>query len=95
MYDRLAIANRIYTARKNKGFKQNDVCVMLGINQSSYSALELGKRDITVAELFTLSELLSVSIIWLLGIDSIPDLTDSERLDVEKYIRFIISIRKK
>ena len=95
MYDQLAIANRIYMARKNKDLKQREVCAVLGMNQSSYSALELGKRGMTVEELFALSELLNVSTGWLIGEDSIPDLTDSERLEVEKYIRYIKSIRDK
>lgn len=95
MYDRLGIANRIYIARKNKDLKQREVCAVLGINQSSYSALELGKRTMTVEELFVLTDLFNVSILWLLGENSIPDLTDSERLEVEKYIRYIRSIRDK
>lgn len=93
MYDRLAIANRIYMARKNKNLNQIDVGNVLGINQSSYSALELGKRDVSVAELFILADTLDVTISWLLGIDSLPHLTDSERLEVEKFIKYIISIR--
>lgn len=95
MYDRLAIANRIYMARKNKDLKQRDVCAVLGINQSSYSALELGKRDLTVAELFVLSDIFNVSVNWLLGLDSISNLSDSERLEVEKFIKYIIGIRGK
>jgi transcriptional regulator with XRE-family HTH domain len=95
MYDRLAIANRIYMARKNKDLKQREVCAVLGINQSSYSALELGKRVMTIEELFILSDLFSVSTAWLLGEDIIADLTDAERLEVDKYIRLLIMARRK
>lgn len=95
MYNRADIANRIYIARKNKYLNQIDIGNVLGINQSSYSALELGKRDMTISELFTLADTLDVSINWLLGIDSLPQLTDSERLEVEKFIKYIIGIREK
>jgi transcriptional regulator with XRE-family HTH domain len=95
MYNRAAIANRIYIARKNKYLTQIDVGNVLGINQSSYSALELGKRDVSAAELFILAETLDVSIDWILGIDSLPQLTDSERLEVEKFIKYIIGTRVK
>ena len=94
MYDRLAIANRIYIARKNNYLKQREVCATLGINQSSYSALELGKRDLNVAELFILSKMFNVSISWLLGSDSVPQLTDSECLELENYKKYLISKRK-
>jgi transcriptional regulator with XRE-family HTH domain len=95
MYNRQEIANRIYIARKNKDLKQREVCAVLKINQSSYSALELGKRTMTVEELFILSELFNVSIQWLLCIESIAELTDSERLEVDKFINYIIGIRGK
>ena len=95
MYDRQLIANRLYEARKDRYLKQQEVGIALGIRQSSYSDLENGKRDMTIPELFILADLLGVPITWLLGINNIPQLTDSECLEVEKYIKFIISNRKK
>lgn len=95
MYDMNLVANRIFLARKNKGLKQIEVCNFLDIGQSTYSDIETGKRDITLPVLFKLSELLDVSITWLLGIDSDLSLTDKEILELEKFKRYIVSIRTK
>lgn len=94
MYDKFGIANRIYIARKDNDLKQSDVCKILDINQSSYSALETGKRDATAREIFILADYLKVPAAWLLGVNSIPDLTDNERLDLENYIEFLLAKRK-
>lgn len=95
MYNKLLIANRIYMARKDKYLKQQDVGNALGIKQSSYSDLETGKRDMTVPELFILAELFEVPITWLMGVNNSPELTDNECLEVENYIKYLISQRKK
>lgn len=95
MYDRDGIANRLFEARKNKNLKQIDVANALGINQSSYSALESGKRDMSVAELYILSDTLSESVTWLLGEKIITDLTDEECLMLENILRYINRVRKK
>jgi transcriptional regulator with XRE-family HTH domain len=95
MYDRQLIANRIYAARKDKYLKQEDVGNALGIKQPSYSDLETGKRDMTVPELLILADLFDVPFTWLLGLNSIPQLTDKECLEVENYIKFIISKRNR
>lgn len=95
MYNRLQTANRIYSARKDKYLKQEEVGAALGIKQSSYSDLENGKRDLTIPELFTLADLFDVPFTWILGINSIPELTDKECLEVENYIKFILTRRNK
>jgi transcriptional regulator with XRE-family HTH domain len=95
MYDRQLIANRIYMARKDKYLKQEDVGNALGIKQSSYSDLETGKRDMTVPELLTLADLFDVPVTWLLDLNRIPQLTDKECLEVENYIKYLISKRNK
>jgi transcriptional regulator with XRE-family HTH domain len=95
MYDIYGIADRLYKARTKKGLKQADVCKVLGIGQPSYSALETGKRALTVPELFKLAELFGVTIEWLLGINFDNDLTDEEMLELQKYKAYIISVRKK
>lgn len=95
MYDRHLIANRIYMARKDKYLKQEDVGNALGIRQSSYSDLETGKRDVSIPELFMLSDLFDVPVTWLLGINSIPQLTDKECLEVENFIKYVIGKRNK
>jgi transcriptional regulator with XRE-family HTH domain len=94
MYDRQLTANRIFSARKDKELKQEEVGNALNITQPSYSDLETGKRDITAPELFILSELFDVSVTWLLGIKSLPQLTDRECLEVENFINYVLYRRK-
>ena len=95
MYDRQLTANRIYSARKDKGIKQEDVGNKLGITQPAYSDLESGKRDMSVPELLILADLFDVPVNWLLGINSLPQLTDRECLEVENYINYIVNKRNK
>jgi transcriptional regulator with XRE-family HTH domain len=94
MYNKYDIADRIYIARTKKRLKQQDVCKVLGIGQPSYSALETGKRTLNVEELFKLSELLGVSVEWILGTDGNNNFTNEERLEIEKFKRYIKSIRE-
>ena len=49
----------------------------------------------TVPELFILAELFEVPITWLMGVNNSPELTDNECLEVENYIKYLISQRKK
>lgn len=93
MYDKISIGNRLFQARKIKNLKQSDVCKVLGINQSSYSDIETGKRGITVEELYILADFLSVPVTWLLGETIIDDYTDIECLEIEKFKRYIRIIR--
>jgi transcriptional regulator with XRE-family HTH domain len=94
-YDSKKIGERIYLARQNAGLKQLALSIKAGISQSTLSEIESGKAKLTVETLYKISETLGASITWLLGENSIPDLTDSERLEMEKYKRYIISIRRK
>lgn len=92
-YDRIATGNRALEARLNKKLKQEEIASDLGIHQATYSKFELGRYDMPISKLIKLCKILDVSLNWLTGVNSIPELTDSERLDVEKYIQFIISNR--
>jgi Helix-turn-helix. len=64
------------------------------ITQPAYSDLESGKRDITAPELFVLADLFDVTVQWLLGINSAPQLTGKECLEVENFINYIVYRRK-
>jgi transcriptional regulator with XRE-family HTH domain len=94
-FDIVGMGNRIRIARQDKDLKQHTVSNKLNMSQPNYSNIESGNQDISVSQLIDIAAILDVPVLWLLGINSIPDLTDSERLEVEKYIRYIISIRKK
>jgi transcriptional regulator with XRE-family HTH domain len=95
--DAVRLGNRIRTARRNKELTQVEVSNLLGISQTAYSRLEGGQSSvIDISLLYQISSILDVSIMWLLDENYIiSELTDRERLEVEKFIRYIISIRKK
>ena len=93
-YDRVEIGNRIFVARKNKDLSQKSVSKIIGMNQSAYSKIELGKNNITLPTLFRLCETLDVSIVWILGLGFETDLTIDEQMEIEKYKKYLISKRK-
>lgn len=92
-YNKIALGNRIYYARKNKNLRQKEVSELLNLNQSTYSKIENGKCGITLETLYAISEILEVSIETLLDIGTDTELTSKELFDLERYKRFIISLR--
>jgi len=93
-YEKIEIGNRIYIARTNKNLKQYEMCKLLNISQSTYSKIENGKYDIPLSVLFNISEILNVSVTWLLGADEESEYSHDELLEIEKFKRYIKSIRK-
>ncbi len=59
--------NRIREARKQAGIKQIDLCKRLGISQGALSGWENGKYEPGCAAWIQLSEILDVSIDFLMG----------------------------
>lgn len=57
---------RIKELRLNKGESQIKVSTILGIEQSYYSKLELGKHEISVKDLIRIAEYFNVSIDYIL-----------------------------
>jgi transcriptional regulator with XRE-family HTH domain len=94
-YNAYEIGQRARNIRVNKNIKQGELSETLGIAQSSYSRFENGLYDMPLSEVIKLCDYLGVSVSWLISEKSIPRLTDSERLDVEKYINYVISTRDK
>lgn len=93
MYNKIKFGNKISVARRKKGLKQTDVCNKLGIHQTTYSKIENGKGEISLTNLYLLSSLLGVSILWLLEIDE-DGFTDEETIQIENFKRYIIGIRE-
>jgi transcriptional regulator with XRE-family HTH domain len=56
------LANNIKTIREEKGLMQKDVANHIGVDKSTYSKIEKGLREITVAELLKMSQLFNCSI---------------------------------
>lgn len=59
--------NRIREARKQAGIKQVDLCARLGISQGALSGWENGKYEPGRAGWLSLSEVLGVSVDFLMG----------------------------
>lgn len=59
--------NRIREARKQAGIKQVDLCTRLGISQGALSGWENGKYEPGCAGWLSLSEVLGVSVDYLMG----------------------------
>jgi transcriptional regulator with XRE-family HTH domain len=94
-YDKIATGNRAYEMRKVKNLKQSEVGAALGIHQTTYSKFELGQYDMPISELVKLCNVLDVSVSWLIGENSITDLTDEERHIMESFKRFLKKTRNK
>lgn len=59
--------SRIIEARKNKGLKQKEMAVKLGITQVSYSQIETGKTELTFSRLEKIANILDLdlkSLLW-------------------------------
>jgi transcriptional regulator with XRE-family HTH domain len=94
-YDAFEIGMRAYNVRQNKNMKQSEISHAIGIHQATYSKFENGRYDMSISEMIKLCNYLGISASWLIGENSLPYLTDTERLEVEKYIKYIINIRDK
>lgn len=58
---------RIKELRQMKGETQTKVSTILGIEQSYYSKIELGKHEISVKDLVRVAEYFGVSIDYIVG----------------------------
>jgi transcriptional regulator with XRE-family HTH domain len=94
-YDKITTGNRAYEMRKVKNLKQSEIGTALGIHQTTYSKFELGQYDMPISELVKLCNILDVSVSWLIGENSIADLTDEERHIMESFKRFLKKTRNK
>ncbi len=82
------IGNRLRKLRKEKGFSQDELAGYLEIPRSSFVNIELGKRNISVAELMKLSELLGFSLDRFLSKDY------EMELDIQKVSEVEVSYRQ-
>jgi transcriptional regulator with XRE-family HTH domain len=94
-YDLSKIGKRAYNARLNKNISQIELSEAIGISQSACSKFENGVSDLPLLKILMMCEYLGISISWLVDDNNIPRLTDIERLELENYIKFIISKRAK
>lgn len=93
MYDKVETGKKLYAARKSKNLKQSDVSRVLGISQSAYSKIELGKRDMSITMLLELCDYLDISAIWLLDLDK--STSQEEALLIENFRSYLKNVSKK
>lgn len=63
--------NRIKELRKEKGFTQIKVQILTGIDQSDYSKIENGKRNVTFEQCKKLAVALDTSMDYLAGLTDV------------------------
>lgn len=63
------LADNIKSIREQKALLQKDVAAHIGVDKSTYSKIEKGLREVTVAELLTMAQLFNVSIDQLVSYD--------------------------
>ena len=95
MYDYASMGNRLLAVRLQKGIKQKEMGQVLGLSQASYSAIETGRREISLNQVFLLADHLDVNVGWLIGLDLHGGLTELESLKLEEYKRLLINSRNK
>ncbi len=78
---RLAIANRLRTARQMAGLSQGQVARMLGMHRPTVSEAEAGRRKVPAEELATFARLYRVSIAWLVGeVTTVDESTEGKNI---------------
>lgn len=58
----MSLAENIKSIREGKGLLQKDVTIHIGIDKSTYSKIEKGSREVTVAELQKIAQLFQISL---------------------------------
>ena len=84
------LAENIKVIREKQGLLQKEVALHIGVDKSTYSKIEKGLRDVTVAELQNLSKLFNLSADEILNYDEnillkevvIEDKTTAEQLQL-------------
>ena len=67
---RESIARRLKIAREFSGLSQGQVAKLIGLNRPSISEAEAGRRKVSSEELVEFSNIYSVDIGWITGMDN-------------------------
>ena len=65
----MSLADNIKTIREKQGLLQKEVALHIGVDKSTYSKIEKGLREITVAELQKLTKLFNLTTDQILNYD--------------------------
>ena len=90
------IASRMRLARKDAGFSQSQLALMLGLHRPTISEMEAGRRKVSVEELYALAKIYNVRVAWLACKDDDPSrertIIDGESLKSdERLVRIEVS----
>lgn len=81
-------SNRLYNARVKLGLTQSDVAKLIPMTQSSYSRIENGFQEPNLSQLKRISEVLNVSVDYLLDVET--DFYNNQiNAEIKEQIRFI------
>jgi transcriptional regulator with XRE-family HTH domain len=92
-YNGETIGYKARMARINKNIKQSEIADHLGMHQTTYSRFENGTHDIDLFKAIKLCNYFDIKLSWLVDEEE-NDFTLSEQADIERYKRYIRSIRK-
>lgn len=95
-------ANMLKKLRKNENLTQDQLASKIGITRDTLANYETGRREPDFTTLKNIASYFEVSTDYLLGRDEIDnsdllaahiddDLTEEERIEIEKYLKFIRS----
>lgn len=79
-----AIGRRLRDAREVLGLTQGDAATALGVQRTSISSIETGKRKVTATELQKLATLYRRTAAWILGDEPDADVSASALLRATK-----------
>lgn len=79
-----AIGRRLRDAREVLGLTQGDAATALGVQRTSISSIEAGKRNVTATELQKLATLYRRTATWILGDEADADVSASALLRATK-----------
>jgi transcriptional regulator with XRE-family HTH domain len=71
--------NRIEQARKEAGFSAKEFAGKIGVDKTTVSNWETGRRPLSLERLLQVAKLLNVSVSYLLGLDEQPPYTEPVR----------------
>lgn len=81
---------KISELRRKNGFTQAQLAEKIGIKQSNYAKIEKGDIQITIERLFEIAKVFEVSVVELLGVESVASVDNSKELEeLKKEIDFL------
>jgi transcriptional regulator with XRE-family HTH domain len=103
---RIAMSERLRTARELAGLSQGQVAKELGLHRPSVSEMEAGRRRVSAEELARMADLYAVDLAWLAGGEAVSDgnqarvelaareLSKLREEDLDRVLKVLSALRK-